>query len=133
MTRKKILGVLFLVAITIGGGYFGIQYYLDNIKLPDVAPAKVVDAYFSALQKQNFKAAYDMVSRIHYVDSINQFVDRTSMYAPDMKLSILGENIVEGAATVDVRIEVPLKFGLYKSDSTMDLVRVKREWKIMHP
>ena len=55
------------------------------------------------------------------------------MYAPDMKLSILGENIVEGAATVDVRIEVPLKFGLYKSDSTMDLVRVKREWKIMHP
>lgn len=130
---KKVIALLAAVVVLAAGGWYGWQYYLDNVKLPETGPSEVVANYFAALQKRDFASAYDMVSHVYYVDTINQFKDRTSMYAPDMTLSVIGEHMGEGTAVVDVRIEVPLRFGTYKSESTMDLIREKRHWKIVHP
>jgi hypothetical protein len=131
----KLLGLLLAAAIVIGGAWFGYQYYLDNIKLPAVGPSEVISRYFEAVKKGDFKTAYAMVSRAHYPDSYNQFIDRASMYSPQMKLTITGESIDEKQQTahVTLHVTVPLRYGLYASNTGMDLARVKREWKIMHP
>jgi hypothetical protein len=133
MTRRKkaalLVGCLLVAAAVVGG----VQYYLDNIKLPAVSPTQVVEDYFAALKSRDYKKAYGFVSLRHYNNSFNQFVDRVDMYAPDMHLEVTGESIAKDTAVVATRVLLPLEFGLYSSDSTMDLVRVQREWKIVHP
>ena len=133
MKRKKIIILVLAIAAFIGVAYAGIQYYLDNIRPPKIAPAQVVEQYFSSLQKKDFKLAYSLVSQEYYHESVNQFIDRVSMYDPDMILEVSLEKIEEKTALVEVHIVVPLRFGIYESDSTMQLVRAKREWKIIHP
>ena len=129
---KKIIALV-AVALLAFGGWYGWQYYLDNVRLPETGPSQVVATYFEALQNRDFTRAYDMVSHVYYADTINQFRERTSMYAPDMTLTVVGERMGEGTAVVDVTIEVPLRFGVYRSEASMDLVREKRHWKIVHP
>lgn len=133
MNRKKLAALAVAVLLLGGGGYAGTQYYLDNIKLPEVSPRLVVEHYFAALEKGEFKRAYDMVSHEHYFESLNQFTDRVSMYAPDMMLEVRGERLEEKAAVVEIHIVVPMRFGTYSSDTEMSLIRAKREWKILHP
>ncbi len=131
--KKKALAGLLIAAALIAGAYAGVQYYLDAVKPPEIAPAQVVERYFDALQNGRFEEAYNLVSRRHYFESFNQFIDRVSMYSPEMTLEILQEKIEGTAAVVSIHIVVPLRFGIYASDSEMDLVRDKREWKIVHP
>jgi hypothetical protein len=130
--KRKALWVL-LAVLCAGGTWAGIQYYLDNIKPPATPPGQVVERYFEALKRRDFAAAYAMVSRRHYFESFNQFIDRVSMYSPDMTLEVTQEQLEEAGAVVMVRISAPLRFGLYSSDSEMDLARDGREWKIIHP
>jgi hypothetical protein len=130
--EKKALWIITGLILVLTG-VFGSRYYLDNIKLPEVSPRQVVEEYFAALKSQDYKKAYDYISLRHYNDSYNQFIDRVNMYSPEMQLDIQGESIKEDMAVVDAKVVVPLQFGLYTSDSSMDLVRVKREWKIIHP
>jgi hypothetical protein len=130
--RKAALKILCLLGIA-GIGIAGFQYYLDEIRPPALSPRRVVEEYFTALKNREFKKAYEFISLRHYNDSFNQFVDRAGMYSSAMRLEITGENIREGSAVVDVRVFVPLEFGPYSSDANMDLIRVKREWKIIHP
>jgi hypothetical protein len=132
ITRKTVLGILCALLLVLAG-IAGIRYYLDHIKLPDVSPRQVVAEYFEALKDKDYKKAYTLISLRHYNNSYNQFIDRVTMYSPEMQLDITGETIQDDTAVVDARIVVPLPFGPYASDSTMDLVRVKREWKIIHP
>lgn len=130
--KKKVLWALFIL-VCAGVSYVGGQYYLDNVKPPDVSPGQVVERYFDALNKRELEDAYNMVSRKHYFESFNQFVDRVSMYAPDMVLEVNWEKIEDTVAVVNVNITVPMRFGIYSSESEMDLVRAEREWKIIHP
>jgi hypothetical protein len=131
-TKKALLiavcGILVIIA-----GTTGTQYYLDNIKLPEVSPRHVVEQYFEAIKSKDYKKAYDFVSLRHYNNSYNQFIDRVDMYSTEMILEIKGERIEDGKAVVETKVIVPLNFGPYTSDSSMDLVRIKREWKIIHP
>ena len=133
MKYKKAAAILMLTLALAGAVYAGTQYYLDNIKLPNIPPGQVVERYFAALGERDHKAAYAHVSRQHYHDSFNQFIDRVSMYSPDMTLKVNWEKIEEKTAAVSVSIVVPMRFGTYKSESEMDLIRDKREWKIVHP
>lgn len=122
-----------LVIALAGAGYAGTQYYLDNIRLPEITPTQVVEQYFAALGQRDYKTAYAFVSRQHYFDSFNQFIDRVSMYSPEMTLKVNWEKLEEKTAVVNIAIVVPMRFGTYSSESQMDLVRDKREWKIIHP
>ncbi|MDR1489897.1 MAG: DUF4829 domain-containing protein [Desulfovibrio sp.] len=131
-TRKTVLMVFCAVAIVLIG-IFGIRYYLDHVRLPEIAPRQVVAEYFEALKGKDYKKAYSFISLRHYNNSYNQFIDRVSMYSPEMQLEVAGETIKGDTAVVDARVVVPLQFGPYSSYSNMDLVRVKREWKIIHP
>jgi hypothetical protein len=131
-TKKTALKGLCCLALVIMG-VAGIQYYLDHIKLPAVSPRQVVEQYFEALKNKDYQRAYDLVSLRHYNNSYNQFIDRVSMYSPDMQLEVKGESITDDTALVETRVVLPLEFGPYSSDSNMDLVRIKREWKIIHP
>ncbi|MDR2669788.1 MAG: DUF4829 domain-containing protein [Desulfovibrio sp.] len=124
-----LLGCLLVAA----AGVAGVQYYLDNIKLPAVSPTQVVEEYFAALKSRDYKKAYALISLRHYNNSFNQFIDRAAMYSPDMHLEVTGESVANDTAVVAARVLLPLEFGLYSSDSSMDLVRVQREWKIVHP
>ncbi|MDR2161455.1 MAG: hypothetical protein LBO77_04865 [Desulfovibrio sp.] len=114
-------------------GFFGIRYYLDNIKMPAVPPRQVIAEYFAALKERDYKKAYEFISLRHYNNSYNQFIDRVSMYPQDMQLEIKDEAIEKDTAVVAAKIFVPMGFGPYISDANMDLVRVKRQWKIIHP
>jgi hypothetical protein len=125
---KTVLAALALLGCIAGG-----TYYLDNIKPPAVPPRQVVERYFEALRERDYKKAYSFVSLAHFNGSYNQFVDRVGMYSPDMGLEITGENIEKETAAVHVAVSLSLPFGPYRADSDMDLVRVKREWKIIHP
>ena len=131
-TRKTVLGIL-CVLLPVLIGVAGIRYYLDHVKLPAVSPRQVVAEYFEALRNKDYKRAYAFISLRHYNNSYNQFIDRAAMYSPEMQLEITGETIKDDTAVVDARVVVPMSFGLYSSDSNMDLVRVRREWKIIHP
>ncbi|MDR1241197.1 MAG: DUF4829 domain-containing protein [Deltaproteobacteria bacterium] len=131
LKKKAVWTILFLLLA--GIGFAGSQYYLDNIKLPEVSPRQVVEQYFAAVKNRDYQKAYSLVSLRHYNNSYNQFIDRVSMYSPEMLLEIKGESIENDTAVVDARVVVPLQFGAYSSDSNMDLARVKREWKIIHP
>ncbi|MDR1685316.1 MAG: hypothetical protein LBR82_02545 [Desulfovibrio sp.] len=133
MTIGKKATLLLGCLLVAAAGVAGVQYWLDNIKLPAVSPTQVVEDYFSALKGRDYKKAYGFISLRHYNNSFNQFIDRAAMYAPDMHLEVTGENITKDTAVVATRVVVPLEFGLYSSDSSMDLVRVQREWKIVHP
>jgi hypothetical protein len=130
--KKTALGIIGLVLTVIIGVMAG-RYYLDNIKLPELPPRQVVEQYFEALKNQEYKKAYDFVSLRHYNNTFNQFIDRVAMYSPQMRLEVTGESIDKDSAVVDTKVTVPLEFGSYSSNSNMDLVRVKREWKIIHP
>lgn len=129
--RKWLNGLALLVflGLAAGGGF----YYYENIRLPDVTPGQVVEQYFTAVQKGDYRKAYQMVSSRHYHDSFNQFIDRVSMYSPQMMLQVQAEAIDKNKAIVNMHISVPLKFGPYNSNSSMDLIREKREWKIVSP
>jgi hypothetical protein len=133
MAAKKKAALLIICLILAGSGYAGSQYYLDNIKLPDVSPRQVVEQYFAALKSEDYKKAYGFVSLRHYNNSYNQFIDRVEMYSPMMRLEVKGETIKDDMAVVDVTVTLPLAFGPYSSDSSMDLARDRREWKIIHP
>lgn len=125
---KVALVVLLLLGCAAGG-----VYYLDHIKAPSVPPRQVIENYFAALRERDYQKAYSFVSLQHFNGSYNQFVDRAGMYSPDMRLEITGESIAEDTAAVHVNVSLTLPFGPYQADSDMDLVRVKREWKIIHP
>jgi hypothetical protein len=131
-TKKTLLRLLCLLLVALLG-LAGIRYYLDNIKLPPVSPRQVVEEYFAALKGKDYKKAYGLISLRHYNNSYNQFIDRVSMYSPDMRLEFKGENIENDTAVVEATVFLPLEFGPYISDAHMDLVRIKREWKIIHP
>lgn len=133
MSRKKILISAVILLALAGSAYAGTQYYLDNVKAPEIPPTQVVERYFAALRSKDYKLAYAMVSLDYYHESINQFVDRVSMYAPDMLLEATAETIEENTALVEVHLVIPMRFGTYESDSTMRLVRARRVWKIIHP
>jgi hypothetical protein len=133
MSGKKRIILLLCLCALLGIAFAGREYYLDNIKLPELSPRQVVDRYFAALKNKEYKQAYELVSLQHYNDSFNQFIDRVSMYSPAMLLEAQDERIEKDRATVSLKIAVPMQFGLYSSDSDMDLVRIKREWKIIHP
>lgn len=133
MTVKKKAFTLLLALLLVATGFAGFQYYYDNIKLPDLAPRQVTEAYFEAVKRKDYETAYTFVSRRHYPDSFNQFKDRVDMYSPKMRLEVAGEGITDDKAFVDARIFVPMTFGLYSAETRMNLVRVKREWKIIHP
>lgn len=133
MVKKKIVLkialIIVLAVVLFGGG----RYYLDNIRPPEVSPRQVVEQYFDFLKKHNYKEAYELVSRQHYHDSYNQFIDRVSMYSPEMRLKVEEEILEKDKAVVNIQVFVPMEFGDYNSVTSMDLVRVKREWKIIHP
>lgn len=132
MIKKKWLSTLALLVflgLAAGGGL----YYYENIKPPDITPRQVVEQYFTAVQKGDYRKAYQMVSSRHYHDSFNQFIDRVSMYSPQMTLQVQAETIDKNKATVNMHIFIPLKFGPYSSNTSMDLIREKREWKIVSP
>ncbi|MDR3177044.1 MAG: hypothetical protein LBU06_11010 [Desulfovibrio sp.] len=131
-TRKTVLMAVCAFHVVLAG-IFGMRYYLDHVKLPDVSPRQVIAEYFAALKSRDYKKAYGFVSIRHYNNSYNQFIDRVSMYSPDMQLEVTGETIKDDTAVVETKVVVPLWFGPYSSNSNMDLVRVKREWKIIHP
>ena len=131
MTAKKKALALALV-ITVAG-FAGIRYYYDYVKPPETAPGQVIERYFEALKINDYEKAYALVSRVHYPDSFNQFVDRVNMYSPDMRLEIKGETVENDTAFVDIDIAVPMNSGIFTTLARMDLVRVKREWKIIHP
>lgn len=133
MSLKKIVILTIFLLTLAGSGYAGTQYYLDYVKAPEVTPARVVERYFTALQSRDYQQAYALVSLDYYHESINQFVDRVSMYAPNMVLETTAETIEENTAVVDVHLVIPMRFGTYESDSTMQLVRAKRVWQIIHP
>ncbi|MDR0239898.1 MAG: hypothetical protein LBI88_06685 [Deltaproteobacteria bacterium] len=133
MTTKKKAFTLLLAFILAAAGYVGVQYYFDNIKLPDLSPRQVAEAYFEAVKRKDYAQAFAFVSRRHYFDSFNQFKDRVDMYSPEMRLEIVEEGIRDGTAFVDAKIFVPMAFGPYTSETRMNLVRAKREWKIIHP
>jgi hypothetical protein len=130
---KKTVLKLFCLVFAALLGFAGIRYYLDNIQLPAVSPRQVVEQYFAALKEKDYEKAYGLVSLRHYNNSYNQFIDRVSMYSPDMRLELKGESIENDRAVVEATVFLPLEFGPYISDAHMDLVRVKREWKIIHP
>ncbi|MDR2801097.1 MAG: hypothetical protein LBB52_07525 [Desulfovibrio sp.] len=131
-TRKTVLAVVCALALVFTG-IFGIRHYLDYVRPPAVSPRQVVEEYFEALKSKDYKRAYSLISLRHYNNSYNQFIDRVSMYSPEMRLEVTGETVRGDTAVVEARVVVPLQFGPYSSDSNMDLVRVKREWKIIHP
>jgi hypothetical protein len=133
MTPKKTALSAAGLVLTAVIGIVAVRYYLDNIKLPEVSPRQVVEQYFEALKKQDYEKAYSFVSLRHYNNTFNQFIDRVAMYSPEMRLEVTGEIMDKDTAVVDTKVVVPLEFGSYSSDSNMDLVRVKREWKIVHP
>ena len=133
MTMKRKVCVLLLALFLVSAGAAGARYYYDNIGLPPVSPRQVIERYFAALKLQDYEKAYALVSLRHYHDSFNQFMDRVNMYSPDMRLEIAGETIGQGTAFVEGRIFVPMAFGPYTADVRMDLARIKREWKIVHP
>jgi hypothetical protein len=126
--KKKSLALAVSVACLAG-----ILYYYDNVKPPETAPGQVIERYFEALKIKDYEKAYAMVSRDHYPDSFNQFVDRVNMYSPDMRLEIKGETVENDTASVEVDLAVPMNLGVFTTLARMDLVRVKREWKIIHP
>ena len=132
-TVKKKAFTLLLALILAAAGFAGIRYYYDNIKLPELAPRQVTEAYFEAVKHKDYEKAFAFVSRRHYPDSFSQFKDRVDMYAPEMRLEITGEDIENDMAFVDAKIFVPLTFGPYTAETRMTLVRVKREWQIIHP
>jgi len=131
--KKKALALIIALVLAGVGGWTGIQYYYDYLKPPKIAPKQVVEQYFEALKLESFEEAFAMVSHRHYPDSFNQFMDRVSMYSPDMRLEISGETMEDDMAFVEAHIVVPMRFGPYEADTHMTLVRVKREWKIIHP
>ncbi|MDR2725845.1 MAG: DUF4829 domain-containing protein [Candidatus Adiutrix sp.] len=133
LTVKKKARALVLALVLLAASLAGLRYYYDHVRLPETGPGRVIERYFEALKLKDYEKAYALVSRRHYPDSFNQFVDRVNMYSPDMSVSINGETIEEGAAVVEVGISLPLAFGPYTADTRMALVRVKREWKIVHP
>ncbi|MDR2726278.1 MAG: DUF4829 domain-containing protein [Candidatus Adiutrix sp.] len=130
--KRKALALALALALA-AAGLAGRQYYLDHIKLPETGPSRVVERYFEAIKLKDYEKAYALVSRRHYPDSFNQFVDRVNMYSPDMSLTINGESLEENAAFVEIDIIVPMAFGPYAANTRMALARVKREWKIIHP
>ena len=132
MTAKRGIQLILVLAL-IGAGFAGIRYYYDNIKLPNIAPRQLVEAYFEAVKRKDYEKAFAFVSRRHYHDSFNQFKDRVDMYSPEMRLEISEESIVDDTAFVNAKIFVPLTFGPYTSETRMRLTREKREWKIIHP
>ncbi|SDD56982.1 hypothetical protein SPACI_052580 [Sporomusa acidovorans DSM 3132] len=132
MVKKTVLSALALLVflgLAAGGGF----YYYENINPPDLTPGQVIEQYFAAVQKGDYQKAYQMVSRQHYHDSFNQFIDRVSMYSPEMTLQVQGETIDNNKAVVNLHIFIPLEFGPYSSNTSMDLIREKREWKIVCP
>ncbi|MCL1890004.1 MAG: DUF4829 domain-containing protein [Desulfovibrionaceae bacterium] len=133
MTRKKKALALISALVLAAAGMAGVQHYYDNIKLPETSPRQVIEHYFEALKLNDYEKAYALVSHWHYPDSFNQFVDRVNMYSSDMLLAINGEIIEEGMAFVEIGIIVPMTFGTYTANTRMTLIRVKREWKIIHP
>jgi hypothetical protein len=132
MTTRRAIRLVLALVLT-AAACAGIQYYYDHVKLPDLSPRQVIEAYFEAVTRKDYEAAYALVSRQHYPDSFNQFKDRVDMYSPEMRLEIAGEGIADGKAFVDARIFVPMAFGPYTAETRMNLVRMKREWKIIHP
>jgi hypothetical protein len=132
MAKHKASAII-LALVLAAAGVAGTRYYYDNVKPPEISPGQVIERYFEAVQRKDYATAYAFVSRRHYPDSFNQFKDRVDMYSPDMLLKITGETINDGAASVEARTFVPMLFGLYEADTRMSLVRVKREWKIIHP
>jgi len=129
---KKVIALALALGL-IAAGAAGIQYYYDNIKLPDISPRQVFEQYFEAVKRKDYEKAYSFVSLQHFRYSFNQFKDRVDMYSPNMRLEILGEIIEKDAALIEAKTYIPMTFGLYASDTRMKLVRVKREWKIIHP
>ena len=132
MTAKRAIRLIAALALA-AAAFTGIRYYYDHIKLPDLSPRQVTEAYFEAVKRKDYETAFAFVSRRHYPDSFSQFKDRVDMYSPEMLLEITGEVIADGTAIVDARIFVPMAFGPYTAETRMNLVRVKREWKIIHP
>jgi len=133
MTMKKKALALILALCLVAAGVAGIQYYYDNVKLPELAPRQIIEQYFEAVKRKDYEQAYAHISRRHYHDSFNQFKDRLDMYSPDMRLEITGEIIENGTAIVEASVFIPMHFGSYTANTRMSLVRVKREWKIIHP
>jgi hypothetical protein len=133
MTVKKKALTLLLASVAASLCFAAHQYYHDNIRLPDRSPRQVAEDYFEAVKRRDYERAFALVSRRHYPDSFNQFKDRVDMYSPEMRLEISAEGVEEGMAFVDATIFVPMSFGLYSSETRMNLVRVGREWKILHP
>ncbi|MDR1856369.1 MAG: hypothetical protein LBR22_04325 [Desulfovibrio sp.] len=129
--KKIFIALAFLFIIFIG--YSGYIYYLDNIKLPEMTPSTTVEKYFEAVKSEDYKNAYAFVSQQYYHDSYNQFVDRMKTYSTEMSVQITGETINDTKASVTARIIVPMNFGPFTTESVIDLVRDKREWKILHP
>lgn len=132
MTAKRAIRLILAFALAVAG-VAGVRYYYDHIKLPDQSPRQVIEAYFEAVKRKDYETAFVFVSRQHYPDSFNQFKDRLDMYSPEMGLEIVAENITDDTASVDAKIFVPMTFGPYTAETRMNLVRVKREWKIIHP
>ncbi|MDR0827715.1 MAG: hypothetical protein LBN33_07555 [Desulfovibrio sp.] len=133
MTLKKKIALSVSALLLIGIGITAGQYYFYNIKLPDISPRQVVEQYFAAVKEGDYKKAYAFVSLKYYHESYNQFIDRVVMYSPEMRLEVTKESMEDDKAVVDASVVVPLQFGSYTADSRMDLVRDKREWKIIHP
>ena len=130
--KKKVIALLLTLALA-SAAAAGIRYYYDNIKPPDLSPREVFEQYFDAVKLKDYEKAFSFVSRRHFTYSFNQFKDRVDMYSPRMRLEITGETIENDLAVIEAKTYVPMTFGLYASDTRMKLIRIKREWKIMHP
>jgi hypothetical protein len=134
MAAKKTIAGIAAALVLVAAGMAAYRHYLDHIRPPEISPRQVIEKYFAAVNSKEYEAAYAFVSSRHYHESFNQFVDRVNLYSPAMRLEVTGERLEEdGTAVVEARIVVPMAFGPFTADTRMDLARMRREWKIIHP
>lgn len=114
MDRKKVLAVIAAIALVAGCCLMMILYPLlkgDNLFQQEPSPEQVGEAFFQALQKEDYDAAFALCDerlQRELIDSTNlQFVIETYQYQPrewEFTTQRVSANQVELAGTMDFRL-----------------------------